>query len=1018
MSYLRYFCALPFLFFTLNLFAIQPVIGRLDASTAPGKLNLHWTSAVGQWQQIQVSSDLVHWSNLPPVLVSVLTNSTWADDGTLTGGVLNSPQGRYYRLAIQPQALGRYVGAQTTFLPAATGVSYSWDFGDGTTSTASNPNHVYQADGIYTVIFSVTDANGIHSGTNTVWAESTNQILLTPAVLAGLRQKAASNTAQWQSFKQQLDGQLNEVIGPGAYEGDELTVIGDYALGYKVLEFQDPVTAAKYADKAIGVMKSAAQDFQKVGEVAQIFLARGDGVTKVFTLPHTNIVASSLDVYTAPIQVLPVTRSTKTNKTDSVDFYLTFIKVSNTSDGTADYQQGVDWQHSGDLGNDQIDWSIAAPGRLPAAGATYYVTAASSLDIANASASLSGNKITFTTAPATNKAIYVQYVYGVHATNFSTLAFQQTSAGDGGFNSMTIDDGYTSRYLGKFTSMGYDWLYGYPGMTPAFKSQVASLLVRWSDYWKVNGYRADDPASNYSEGGYASRMLTALALSGGRDTNAPRLINEVVAFRQANVLPVITNTSTSDYGGFWAEGWNYGAQAARNLILSGLALETAGLGNAAPERQWAGQVINGLISQQPSQTQLYDGGDWYDYPAPFVDKDLLYMCGAATTDNVARSNANYIIQNYTGRQLNDMQDLIYRDPSAAAAFWGSAPLAYYAQGTGLITARADWSYTSTWLAFQLGNELETDHQAYNQGQLEVQRGGNGLLINANEVGGNQTPSTESSFGNLVAIDDNGAGTQNYSFNQGSWFGTPGCRITSFEATNGYVYVAGDYAAAYSLNTTPGTGTATKLTRQIVYLRPDFIMVHDRATTKAVNDPKQLRWHFLKPPTVSAGANSWVATNGTGKLFGQTFSRSALMTTNMAVKCPAGSSTVVYRVVTQNSNTAAGVTYVTALQSAPSTAASMVRTTSILSTDGRMEGVQMSTNVVMFGADAALNPFTGSISYTVTGSAPVVQVLTDLPPNRAFQVSAGGSSIATITSSAQGVLSFTNTPAGATVITIQ
>jgi hypothetical protein len=429
-------------------------------------------------------------------------------------------------------------------------------------------------------------------------------------------------------------------------------------------------------------------------------------------------------------------------------------------------------------------------------------------------------------------------------------------------------------------------------------------------------------------------------------------------------------------------------------------------------------VIPSLISEQPSQGTIYDGGDWYNYPTPFVDKDLLYMMGAATTDATAKSNANYIIQNYSGGQLQDMQDLIYRDPTAGAAFWATAPLERFAQGTGLITARADWNYNSTWLAFQLGNQIETDHQAYNQGQLEVQRGGDGLLINANEVGGNQTPSTESSFGNLVAIDDNGAETQNYRFNQGFWFGTPGCRITGFEATNGYVYALGDYAAAYSLNTTPGTGTATKLTRQIVYQRPDYIVVHDRAVTKAANDPKQLRWHFLKNPAVNTGNNSWVATNGSSKLFGNTYSRSALTTSNSAVNCPTGSSTVVYRVTTQNSANTTNVTYITALQSAPATTVNMVATASVFSADNRMEGIQMGNDLVLFGTDAPLNPFTGTISYTVTGSAPVVHLLTDLPPNRVFHISANGTPIGSLTASAQGTLCFTNTPPGSQIITLQ
>jgi PKD repeat protein len=981
-------------------------------------LDLHWKSVPGQVQEIQVSTDLIHWTNLPPLFASVFNDSVWSDDGSLTGGLLNAHQSRFYRLLL-PQSASALVGVPLTLLPASTGSAYSWNLGDGTTSTAGTPNHTYQSDGVYTITSVVTDASGSHTNTGTLRMETAAQILLTPAVLADVRQKAMSNTPQWQAFKQRLDGQLNNVIeSGGAYQGDELSWIGDYALAYKVLQFQDPVTAARYADKAIALTKSALRDFQKFGEYGQQYLTRGNGSTKVFTLPNTNIVASSLTVYEAPITVIPVTRDASGGKTDTVDSYLTYIKVSNTPDGPADYQPGTDWQHSGDLPNYLIDWSAAQPGHLPAPGATYYVTVASSLDALSTPATLSGNTVTLSTAPKPNEAIYVEYVYGVHAGDYSTLAFQQSSAGDGGFNSIMIDDGFTSRYLGKFTSMGYDWLYGYPGFTATLKSQVASMLVRWSDYWRDNGYRADNPASNYGEGGYVSRMLTALALGGGRDTNSARLVSEIIDYRQSNVLPLLTNISSSLFGGFWAEGWNYGQQATRNLILSGLAHETAGLGAAAAERQWAAQVIYSLISEQPTQATIYDGGDWYDYPAPFVGNDLLYILAAATTDETARAFANYIMQTYPGGQTEDMQDLLFRDPNAVAAFWSSFPLQYFAQGTGLINARADWNYNSTWLSFQLGNELDTDHQTYAQGHLEVQRGPDALLINPNALGGNQLPSTESSFGNLLTIDDNGVGTQTYRFNQGFWFGTPGCRILSYEATNAYLYALGDYAAAYALNTTPGIGTAEQLTRQIVYQRPDYIVVHDRAVTKSTNDLKQLRWHFLNNPTLNPGASSWVATAGSSKLFGQTFSRSTLTTSNVTVTCPDGSSTVVYRITTQNTFNATNVTYTTALQSAPSITASMVTTAPVFSSDHRMEGVQMGNDLVLFGADAPLNPFIGTLTYTVTGSSPVIHLLTDLPPNRAFQVSSGGVLLGTITASAEGTLVFTNTPSGSKIITIQ
>ena len=41
--------------------------------------------------------------------------------------------------------------------------NYSWDFGDGTTSTEAEPNHCYDDLGTYTPVLSITDANGCFS---------------------------------------------------------------------------------------------------------------------------------------------------------------------------------------------------------------------------------------------------------------------------------------------------------------------------------------------------------------------------------------------------------------------------------------------------------------------------------------------------------------------------------------------------------------------------------------------------------------------------------------------------------------------------------------------------------------------------------------------------------------------------------------------------------------------------------------------------------------------------------------
>ncbi|MCI4668479.1 MAG: PKD domain-containing protein [Bacteroidia bacterium] len=53
-------------------------------------------------------------------------------------------------------------GALISFvnLSSGQGISYNWNFGDGTSSTAPNPFHLYPNNGDYTVTLAVTDANG------------------------------------------------------------------------------------------------------------------------------------------------------------------------------------------------------------------------------------------------------------------------------------------------------------------------------------------------------------------------------------------------------------------------------------------------------------------------------------------------------------------------------------------------------------------------------------------------------------------------------------------------------------------------------------------------------------------------------------------------------------------------------------------------------------------------------------------------------------------------------------------
>ncbi len=121
---------------------------------------------------------------------------------------------------------------------------------------------------------------------------SAPQYLLTPALLTSVRAKHIAQTPQWLAFRARLDAELPRVTSP-SYQGDELVWIADFALGYLVTGIAD------YADKAIALILCGARDNQRLYMGTQMFLARGDGVTIHFNLPHSSINADTMRVWLA-----------------------------------------------------------------------------------------------------------------------------------------------------------------------------------------------------------------------------------------------------------------------------------------------------------------------------------------------------------------------------------------------------------------------------------------------------------------------------------------------------------------------------------------------------------------------------------------------------------------------------------------------------------------------------------------------------------------------------------------------
>jgi hypothetical protein len=85
--------------------------------------------------------------------------------------------------------------------------SYEWDFGDGNTSTESNPRHVYKSAGSYTVTLTVTDDKG-----NSDIETREDYITVIPAWRAG-----TTATSAWNSLMSFGRGLANIFIWIGIY---------------------------------------------------------------------------------------------------------------------------------------------------------------------------------------------------------------------------------------------------------------------------------------------------------------------------------------------------------------------------------------------------------------------------------------------------------------------------------------------------------------------------------------------------------------------------------------------------------------------------------------------------------------------------------------------------------------------------------------------------------------------------------------------------------------------------------
>ena len=488
-------------------------------------------------------------------------------------------------------------------------------------------------------------------------------------------------------------------------------------------------------------------------------------------------------------------------------------------------------------------------------------------------------------------------------------------------------DSNRARWHGEAFPLVVDWIY--PSLSAADKAKIRTVFLRWSEEIKQSGYHhpepvglVNDPAlladrlqvrwagNNYFTAHMRNLGLMALALDPADDPG--QTLHAYLDQATGAWLYIFHHLSGTDsQGGLLPEGLEYSPQTASYAIQFLLALHTAGEDD--PNRRgpqvvlsanpfWDDLVTSYLHGLSPATTILDSAPElgpvyqpaWYGDAQHYRLPDFIDAFGALGLYDQAVSNAPRLaslrwIETQTpaggaDRLLERVanpddfrQAILYFllfDPAAASAPdpRPALPTAFLAPGMNKLFSRTGWGADATWFIYSLSwNQI--DHQQADGNHFEFYRDGEWLtkarLGYADIAEG--IASTE--FRNAVALANNRPPDRDDDdwridlWRRGSQWnyvasGDP--TLLAHSTAAGYTYALGDATNLYNSENESAVDI-THASRSIVWLKPDHIVVYDRAQSQTAGRFKRW-WLQLPQPATVSGARATMQTTAGQQLF--------------------------------------------------------------------------------------------------------------------------------------------------------
>ena len=461
----------------------------------------------------------------------------------------------------------------------------------------------------------------------------------------------------------------------------------------------------------------------------------------------------------------------------------------------------------------------------------------------------------------------------------------------------------------------YDWCY--PLLSAAEKANFIAQLVptmkkslAYKRVWR-----------SFHNGMYANAWpITAAAIALYGDEPYAK---EVIDFLKPELEDAMRTADIVFPDGEWPEGMDYNRHSTYHTIRILLAIKSAtgfdALKNSPHIKNTAKNII---YASKPDGMAIADDDNDWPYLGDWEHVALLMLNSEFRDAHTQNFINNCPVERFQLEPEKQYANVLWYDSSIKEKPLTDLPKSRIFRGKGLVIARSGWSWdmpnkksNDTWLSFHCG-DYQGDHvhhdinnfSIYHKGELAIDAGRydddwgtvigdpkkidksqffnyykrtiahNTILVyDPNEKmsagiindGGQldqlrpDEPGKELGKRNVPEDYDQGNFPSEEGMGKCDWKTNPGRwetgDITSYKATNDFMYVKGDATKAYSAN------KMKSYIRQLVYVQPDVIVVMDRVVSTNPDFKKTWLLHSMSDPKIAKDNSSLEIIDQDGRL---------------------------------------------------------------------------------------------------------------------------------------------------------